>query len=343
MTITETPYTMNYRYDKKLLLALLALTTSGFADELANDFVSPPASARPWFFWFPANDNLTKEGITVAVMANLEPQQVDAVAEFRVTGKQAELWWPDTGPTEQAKCFEIKDGITRVSFRLEPNGSVFVIFCQPTKSTQGNGKNWVETSPVQEITGPWRVTLDPKWGGPAQSGMFHKLLDWSKNQDAGIKDYSDHATYRTKFHAKRGHFLLDLEKVAVMAELTLNGKPLGLLWKPPFRMNVSDALKDGENPLEINVVNLWINRMIGDEHLQEGSDSNPNGMVKVWPQWLQEGKSKPWGTIDLHDHTTLEERRSARRIRTAWSGDNSIQGGCNIDPMRNEIPLLTRL
>ncbi|HWI56466.1 MAG TPA: glycosyl hydrolase, partial [Bacillota bacterium] len=88
---------------------------------------------------------------------------------------------------------------------------------------------------------------------------------------------------------------LDLGRVAVMAEVKLNGKDLGILWKPPFRVDVTAALKPGENLLEVKVVNLWINRQIGDESLPEDSERNPNGTLKVWPKWLEEGKPSPTG------------------------------------------------
>ncbi|MEI6647201.1 MAG: glycosyl hydrolase [bacterium] len=232
-------------------------------------------------------------------VANPESNTVDAVAEFRITGKQPELWWPDTGRTELAKDFAIKDGITRIPLRLDPSGSVFVIFREATKATKGTGKNWVETAPVQEIAGPWEVTFDSKWGGPAQSVKFDKLQDWSQHQDAGIKYYSGHATYRKVFSHQSsvvGHrTYLDLGKVAIMAEVTLNGKSLGIVWKSPYRVDVTDALKEGENFLEIKVVNLWVNRMIGDEQLREDSVRKPNGELVAWPQWLLDGKPSPAG------------------------------------------------
>jgi hypothetical protein len=75
----------------------------------------------------------------------------------------------------------------------------------------------------------------------------------------------------------------------------LNGKDLGTLWKPPYRVDVSEALKNGENTLELKVVNLWINRQIGDEQLPEDCDRNANGTLKSWPQWIQDGKPSPTG------------------------------------------------
>jgi len=80
-----------------------------------------------------------------------------------------------------------------------------------------------------------------------------------------------------------------------MATVKLNGQDLGVLWKPPYRVDVTSALKAGDNRLEIGVVNLWINRMIGDEELPEDSDRNPDGTLKAWPRWVQEGKDSPSG------------------------------------------------
>ena len=84
-------------------------------------------------------------------------------------------------------------------------------------------------------------------------------------------------------------------RVSVMAQVILNGNDLGILWNPPFRVDVTEALRPGANTLQIKVVNLWINRQIGDEQLPEDSDRNPEGNLKSWPEWLKKGLSSPTG------------------------------------------------
>jgi hypothetical protein len=187
--------------------------------------------------------------------------------------------------------------------RLDPSGSVFVVFrpAADVPRQAAGGKNWPELKPAEEIAGPWQVSFDPKWGGPAAPVTFGQLEDWSKRSEEGIRYYSGTATYRTVFQSKKqeleskSKIFLDLGRVAVMAEVKLNGKDLGIVWKPPYRVDVTDAMKQGENVLEARVVNLWINRQIGDEQLPEDSDRNANGTLKSWPQWLQEGQPSPTG------------------------------------------------
>jgi len=153
-----------------------------------------------------------------------------------------------------------------------------------------------------ELGGPWEVQFAPNLGAPP-AATFGRLLSWTARPEAGIKYFSGAATYFKTIQLPPGmlsesrRLFLDLGRVEVMARVNLNGKDLGLLWKPPFRLDITDALSSGENKLELRVINLWPNRMIGDEQLPEDSDRNPNGTLKAWPQWLQEGKPSPAGRI----------------------------------------------
>jgi hypothetical protein len=157
-----------------------------------------------------------------------------------------------------------------------------------------------DAAPSVEVTGPWQVRLAPGGGAPAEITL-DKLASWSEHADPGVKYCSGTATYTRTLDIPRGllskgqRLELDLGKVAVMAEVKLNGRSLGKLWKPPFVVDISRVAKAGANQLEVRVVNLWPNRMIGDEQLPEDSERNPDGTLKRWPQWLLDGKPSPTG------------------------------------------------
>jgi hypothetical protein len=133
----------------------------------------------------------------------------------------------------------------------------------------------VKTLPVpQTISGPWKVTFPPKLGAP-DSAVFDKLISWADSPNKGIKYFSGAATYSVDFtlpndFAGDGRYCaLDLGMVKNLAEVTLNGKNLGILWKAPFRVNITEAMQPGVNHLEIKITNLWPNRLIGDQALPE--------------------------------------------------------------------------
>jgi len=151
-----------------------------------------------------------------------------------------------------------------------------------------------------EITGPWELSFPSNWGAPKRVSLA-QLISWSEYPDSGVKYFSGTASYAKTF-ALEDHWTkpqervyLDLGKVAVMAQVELNGIQLGTLWKPPFRVEITNALRPGNNQLRLHIVNLWVNRMIGDEELLADSKRNPNGTLKEWPQWLKDGEPSPTG------------------------------------------------
>ncbi len=157
-----------------------------------------------------------------------------------------------------------------------------------------------EVPPAMSVTGPWSLRFPEGWGAP-EAVTLDRLVSWSDHGDPGVRHFSGTGTYRSTFvmpgpfPGRQVRRYLDLGDVRVMARVTLNGRDLGILWKPPFRVEVTDVLKAGENTLEIAVTNLWVNRMIGDEGLPEDSARNQNGTLKEWPAWLKEGKPGPTG------------------------------------------------
>lgn len=152
----------------------------------------------------------------------------------------------------------------------------------------------------KEVAGPWQVRFAPGGGAP-EAAVFGELLSWSDHPDRGIAFYSGEATYLNSFDlaapelSADRRLSLDLGDVQVMAAVELNGKDLGILWKPPYRVDIAEAARPGRNELKIRVANLLINRQIGDESLPEDGDRRPDGTLKAWPSWLLEGKASPTG------------------------------------------------
>ena len=203
-----------------------------------------------------------------------EPMAVEC--SFRVGGRQPELWDPLGGSTRQAVAFRQQDGRTTLPLEFGPNGSLFVLFRKEIPVTlQGDGdSNFPAIGNGVALPGPWTVRFDPEWGGP-ESIEFPELVDWTQHTNPGIKYYSGIATYEKRFDGLSGlsvkaenrRILLDLGDVLEMAEIRLNGRLLGVVWCPPFRIDVTDALRQDENLLEIRVANQWSNRVIGDLQL----------------------------------------------------------------------------
>lgn len=191
---------------------------------------------------------------------------------FRVEGKQPEIWDPVSGSIRDAAAFRPDGGRTVVPLEFAPMQSLFVVFRKPVaagKSGKASG-NFPALVPAQEIAGAWKVGFDPRWGGP-ESAEFPELVSWTRRPEEGIKHYSGKATYRKTFDlepaaatAAKKRLYLDLGAVKDVADIRLNGRSLGVLWTPPWRVDVTDAVRPTGNALEIDVVNLWANRVIGD-------------------------------------------------------------------------------
>ena len=201
--------------------------------------------------------------------------QAYTTADFRVTGKLPELWKADVG-TWEPLSYTIHDGVTTVPLRLEARDAVFVVFRNPAQQMSLSIPAPLVT-PILDVTGPWHVAFQPGRGAPA-SAEFSALSDWTDNTDPVIKYFSGVATYTKTVVvpaaalASDSRIELDLGKVHELAEVEVNGREAGIAWKPPYRLDITDEVKAGENLLSIKVVNLWPNRLIGDQQL---------GMTKV--------------------------------------------------------------
>jgi hypothetical protein len=283
---------------------------------------------------------------------------------FRVDGKQPELWHPDTGRIETAAVWRRSGERTIVPLRLEPCGSVFVIFRRPAGAdgivaatrdgrpveALGNGagdgidapavrvgegggivvaaseagRYTVKTAggrrltatvddvpPAVAVGGPWKLSFPEGWGAPPQVTL-ERLISWPEHPDAGVKYFSGTAEYATTVDvtaaalASGRRVYLDLGEVKNLAEVFVNDRNLGVLWKPPFRVDATDALRPGSNALRVQVTNLWVNRLIGDEQHPpdtewartqifnyRGERTRVGGEMLRLPQWMVDGTPRP--------------------------------------------------
>ena len=241
-------------------------------------------------------------------VSNRSGAPIKADCRFRVAAGNPELWDPVTGERRALPQFERKDGTTIIPMEFDAFQSFFVIFGgkgQVPAST--DAKNFPELKPMQEISGAWDVAFDPKWGGPEKI-TFDALQDWSKRPESGIKYYSGIATYRKTFQVSGlpspvSKTYLSLGTVCDMARVKLNGKDLGVVWCAPWQVEVGDALKVGENQLEIEVANRWPNRMIGDK---QPADANARE-VQAPPGFLG-GKKIKTGRYTYSTHNPYKPK-----------------------------------
>jgi alpha-L-rhamnosidase len=189
-------------------------------------------------------------------------------ASFRVQGMVPELWHADTGVREPAS-YRTEAGRTVVPLPLNAWDAVFVVFRPSGAAPSRTIAVPVETQ-VATVEGPWSVHFQTGRGAP-DSITLDTLSSWHRNSDLGVQYFSGAGTYTKSVQAPAEWFQtgarlwLDLGDVKNLAEVSINGKPLGIVWRPPFRVDVTDALKPGANAVEIRVTNLWVNRLIGDQ------------------------------------------------------------------------------
>lgn len=188
-------------------------------------------------------------------------------ATFRVDGKEPELWHADTGKIEPA-TFRIVNGHTTLPLRLDPWEAVFVVFRNPAKSSS-RVVPMVTDEVVATVEGPWSLSFQPDRGAPAKITL-NALTSWSDSADEGVKYFSGAGTYTKTIEAPPAWFQrdarlsIDLGEVKNLAEVSVNGKLLDIVWKKPYRVDVTGALRSGSNTVEIKVTSAWANRIIGD-------------------------------------------------------------------------------
>ncbi|WP_205942416.1 glycosyl hydrolase [Pedobacter sp. SYP-B3415] len=189
---------------------------------------------------------------------------------LRVSGKEPHLYDAVSGETRPCASWQQQNGRTSLQLSLPPAGSVFVIF--EKRTAQRSGGTTITTNTLAGVSGNWKVQFDHANRGPLKAQTFEQLTDWSLHPDSAIRYYSGTAVYSS--HAELtalpgGQAWLDLGKIEGLATVFVNGQECGTAWTPPYRVNVSAALRKGRNDIRIEMTNTWANRLIGDLRLPE--------------------------------------------------------------------------
>ena len=213
------------------------------------------------------------DGIDMYYIANKTDQPVNETVEFRTTNQQVELWDPVTSKQFSITDVESKNGITKANIKLSAYGSAFVVFTSVNRNLPRYNE-LLETQTV-EITSTWKLSFPENWGAPA-SVKLDKLISWTEHEEKGINYFSGTATYENSFTVtketmkNKKAISINLGEVYDVAEILVNGKSAGVLWTKPYKLNIEEFVKEGENKLELKITNLWINRLTGDINLPEG-------------------------------------------------------------------------
>lgn len=208
-------------------------------------------------------------------LSNQSGERIDFPCRFRVTGSAPELWDAVTGAIRPLPEFSDDGRTTAVPMVLEPGQSAFVVF---RAGATGGGRdagtvNFPTPVRVKALDGPWTLTFQQGRRGPTEPVVVDKLEDLRLSADESVRYFSGNIRYETTFELdkkeKAGQLFVNTGEVGVMAKVYVNGKYAGGIWTAPYRVDITDLVRKGKNTVSIEVVNTWVNRLVGDSRLPE--------------------------------------------------------------------------
>ncbi len=255
-------------------------------------------------------------------IANRTSDFQKTVCTFRALGKP-ELWIGTTGETRELTNYSVENGLTVIPMEFFPYESFFVTFSgKETKSaTKEKVSNFPVFTEVKTLKGAWDVSFNSKFGGPEHI-VFDELQDWTTHELRGIKYYSGIATYKKTIEINKLNcqaYYIDLGVVNDMARVKLNGKDVGVIWCAPWRIDISDALKEGINELEIEVANRWVNRLLGDRQ-----EPDANVRIVKFKDGLMGGQEYRTGRYTFTTKLSMEAFRITEPLSSGLLGPVQI-------------------
>ncbi|KQM76585.1 DNA-binding protein [Pedobacter sp. Leaf216] len=206
-------------------------------------------------------------------ISNQENKDRNLYFSFRVANKVPQVYDAVADKLTDINNWSNEGERTVFTYKIAPNQSLFFLFEKETPKTQFNsGNNWSSFKTIQDISKSWQAKFDTDYAGPSKPVVFNELTDWTLNADSLVKCYSGTAIYTKNFTFNgdlKAKIWLNLGEFSSIAEVKINGVNCGTLWTAPHRLEITKALKNGENQITIEVTNTWANRLIGDSKLPE--------------------------------------------------------------------------
>lgn len=229
------------------------------------------------------------DGRDVYFVMNCRDKAFSGRVDFVAQGAP-ERWDAASGRAYRLPVAFTSEGRVAVNLDLPPNGSAFIVFggcaTEPWPSMDGE--------PVLDLSADWRLGGFDGVAAPEGEMAFPRLTSWSESENPRLRHFAGRAIYRKSFPfvpEKGRRYVFDLGDVRELANVRLNGRMLGCLWERPYRMDITEGLTAGTNDLEIEVVNTWPNRLIGDAIARKGGAAEPLSDKGPWPLWVLDCKS----------------------------------------------------
>ncbi|MCB0687754.1 MAG: hypothetical protein KDC53_14560, partial [Saprospiraceae bacterium] len=272
-------------------------------DFLQHTGILPDLTYRDADFFYIDYIHYQKDAEDFYLIRNTTDQTINRRCRFRQNAKYVEIWDPLTGNIESDFLGSDVKGAYEMPVSLPPYSSIIVVFSEGKKETAvisfpddtdipdfsiyndqlliwkngsypivSRGKEMEVDNPVkeQQLDGAWLVNFPSGWGTPEEV-IFPELISWTDAEAEGVKYFSGVATYHKTFQVDihssvlPGQLIfLDLGDLTNVAEVWLNGQSLGVCWAKPYRLDVTNVIRAGDNQLEIKVANTWNNRLKGD-------------------------------------------------------------------------------
>lgn len=240
-------------------------------------------------------------------ISNQKAEKRNVSISLREYGRNIELWNPVTAEINSDVSWEIKDNRTVFNLDLDENESVFVVLQTPTDKTENKSVAYRKTESIL-VNSPWSVQFDTTKRGIKNAVEFKTLTDWSENTNDSIKYYSGEAVYKNTFTVslqKDSKYTINFGAVYDLAEVKVNGISCGIIWTKPYSLDITKALKEGINHIEITVANTWANRMMGDEDFGIEKDEKK----KIWTNARYRLPEKKLVKSGLVGNVTITEYR----------------------------------